>query len=65
MSAKPIYEEDAKRLLSNYLQNTDFVKCQNALFTESELWDDVFSKNEWLNTQVSLQSTCCSYLLIK
>jgi hypothetical protein len=62
MSAKPIYEEDAKRLLSKYLQNTDFVKCQNALVTESQQWDDVISKSEWLNTQVSMQNACCSHL---
>ena len=60
MSAKAIYEADAKRLLSKYLQNTDFVKCQNALVTESEQWDDVVGRNEWLTTQVSLQTSCGS-----
>ena len=60
MSAKPIYEEDAKRLLSKYLQNTDFVKCQNALVTESEQWDDVVKNNEWLTAKVCLQSCCGS-----
>jgi hypothetical protein len=60
MSAKAIYEADAKRLLSKYLQNTDFVKCQNALVTESEQWDDVVGKNEWITSQVSLQTSCGS-----
>ena len=58
MSAKPIYEEDAKRLLSEYLQNTEFVKCQNALVTANVQWDDVISKNEWLRTQVCVQNAC-------
>lgn len=63
MSAKAIYEEDAKRLLSKYLQNTDFVKCQNALISTSKQWDDVISNNEWLNTQVNLKQDQYSFAL--
>lgn len=52
MSAKAIYEEDAKVLLTKYLKNSDFVKCQNACISSSEEWHDVIATNEWLNTKV-------------
>lgn len=52
MSAKPIYEVDAKILLSKYVQNKDLVKSENAVVTENTNWKELTENNEWLKTKV-------------
>ena len=54
MSAKPIYEWDAKVLLSKYLGNEHFIKCENILVTADTDWQQLTEEEKWLNTKVSI-----------
>ena len=64
MSAKPIYEWDAKVLLSKYLGNDHFVKCENVLVTADTDWQQLREKDKWLNTKVSFIKFLLQHIIV-